>query len=69
MSNSESTGQKTGEYHLSVHCAIWQYQMCSFQGRDTKLERFLAENINCCQMQLLNFANWCNGEVSKSVEI
>ena len=22
--------------------------------------------INCSQMKLLNFENWCNGEVSKS---
>ena len=25
-------------------CIVWQYQLWSFQGRDTKLERFLAKN-------------------------
>jgi TnpA family transposase len=36
----------------------------SFQGRDTKLERFLAKNQHT-QRKLLNFENWSNGELSK----
>ena len=47
---------------LKSGCAIWQYRMWSFQGRDTKLERFLAENGS--QMKLLNFDNWSSGELS-----
>ena len=29
-----------------IHCGwtLWQYRLWSFQGRDTKLERFLAKN-------------------------
>ena len=42
---------------------VWQYRLWSFQGRDTKLERFLAKNQRS-QMKSLNFANWYNGEVS-----
>ena len=41
---------------------IWQYRLWSFQDRDTKLERFLA---NCIQMKLPNFENLSNGELSK----
>ena len=33
-----------------------------FKSRDTKFESL---KINCSQMKLLNFENWCNGEVSK----
>ena len=44
---------------------VWQYWLWSFQGWDTKLERFLAEN----QLKSLNFTNWCNGEVSSSAKI
>ena len=25
-------------------CTLWQYRLWSFQGRDTKLERFLTKN-------------------------
>jgi hypothetical protein len=38
------------------HVDLWQYRLWSFQGRDIKLERFLA--INCSQKKLLNFDNW-----------
>jgi hypothetical protein len=33
----------------------------------TKLERFLPKNQHT-QRKLLNFENWCNGEVSKSAK-
>ena len=41
---------------------VWQYRLWSFQGRDTKLERFWAKN----QLKLPNFDNWSNGKVSKN---
>ena len=41
---------------------LWQYWLWSFQGRDTKLERFLAIGT---QRKSLNFENWSSGEVSK----
>ena len=42
---------------------LWHSRLWSFQGRDTKLERFMAKN------QLSNFENWSNGELSKSTKI
>ena len=47
----------------SIQCRMW-----SFQGKCTKLEKFLAKN-QLSQMKSLNFANWCNGEVQKRAEI
>ena len=47
---------------------IWQYRLWSFKSGDTKLERFLLANQHT-QRKLLNFENWCNGEVSKSTTI
>ena len=41
---------------------LWQYRLWSFLGRVTKLKWFLAKSQ-------LKFANWCNGDVSKSAEI
>ena len=38
-----------------------------FKG-DIKLERFLTENQHT-QRKLLNFKNWCNGEVSKKAKV
>jgi hypothetical protein len=31
------------QYSMLVHCTVWHYRLSSFQGRDTKLERFLAK--------------------------
>ena len=47
--NSKSTGEETGKTHLCellCHCVclLWHYRLWSFQGRDTKLERFLQKN-------------------------
>merc|ERR1712086_351841 len=42
-------------------CAIWHYRLWSFQGRGTKLERFLHKNQHA-QRKLLNFENWTSGE-------
>ena len=39
---------------------LWQYGLWSFQTGDTKLEK--NQHI---QRKLLNFANWCCGELSK----
>ena len=32
------------ELMLLARCVIWQYRFWSFQGRDTKLERFLFQH-------------------------
>ena len=45
-------------------CKIWQYQLWSFKSGDTKLEIFLPENQHI-QRKLLNFENWCSGELPK----
>ena len=42
-------------------CTLWHYRLWSFQGRDTKLEWCLANEMKSL--------NWCNGEVSKSAKI
>ena len=47
----------------TVVLKLWQYLFWSFQGGDTKLERFVA--VNCSQMKLPNFDNWSNDELSK----
>ena len=39
------------------------WQLWSFQGRDTKLERFLARNRQT-QGKSLKFENWSSGEMS-----
>ena len=44
--------------------ALWQYRLWSFKFGDTNVERFLPKN-QLWQMKLLNFENWCNGELSK----
>ena len=49
-------------------CGLWQYRLWSFQGRDTKLVRFLHKNQHT-QRELLNLENWINGKVSKSAKI
>ena len=41
---------------------LWQYQLRSFQGRDTKFIYLWLK------MKSLSFANWCYGEVSRSGE-
>ena len=42
--------------------------LSSFQTGGTKSKRFLPKNQHT-QRKLLNFDNWCNGEVSKSAKI
>ena len=37
----------------------WQYQLWTFQARDTKLKSFLSKNHHA-QRKLLNFWNWCS---------
>ena len=39
-------------------------RVVEFSSRGTKLERFLPKNKHT-QRKLLNFENWCSGEVSK----
>ena len=43
--------------HYGPLWSVWQYRLCSFQGWDTKLERFLSKNqhtqikiIECCEL-------------------
>ena len=47
---------------------IMVIQVVEFSSRGTKLERFLSKNQHT-QRKLLNFENWCSGEVSKSDKI
>ena len=50
---------------MKVHyCEVWLYGLSSFRAGGTKLERFLPKNQHT-QSKLLNFENWCNGELSK----
>ena len=49
-------------------CKIWQSGLSSCKGGDTKLEIFLPKNQHT-QRKLLNFENWCMGEVSKSAKV
>ena len=44
---------------------LWQYGLLSIQAGGTKLERFLHKNQHT-QRKLLNFENWCSGELSKT---
>ena len=44
--------------------SLWQYRLWSFQGRDTKLERFLAKN-QLYSNEITKFENWSNGEQTK----
>ena len=57
-------------YVLPNYCllTLWQYGLLNFQEGDTKLETFLPKN-QYTQRKLLNFENWCSGEVSKSAKI
>ena len=47
---------------------FWQYGLSRFQGRDTKLNRFLAKN-QCTLWYLLYFVNRNNAELSKWAKI
>ena len=64
-SNRKTDDQQ--KIQMAVHIVSyteWQSRLWSFQGRDTKLERFWLK-FNCDQMKLPNFDNWSNGELSK----
>jgi hypothetical protein len=43
-------------------------QVVEFSSGGTKLKRFFPKNQHS-QRKLLNFENWCNGEVSNSAKI
>ena len=47
---------------------LCKYWLWSFKSGDRKLESFLPKNQHT-QRKLLNFENWCSGEVSKSAKI
>ena len=53
--------------NLPLILALWQFGLSSFQGRDTKLDRFLAKNHHT-QWQLLYFVNIHSAELSKSAK-
>ena len=52
------------QFHFQARYVLWQYGLSSFQAGGTELERFMPKNQHT-QRKLLNFKNWCNGEVSK----
>ena len=54
--------------HQICEYVLWRYGLWSFQMGGTKLELFLPKNQHP-QRKLLNFENWCNGELSKSAKI
>ena len=47
---------------------LWQQGLWSFQGRGTKLERFLHKNQHD-QRKLLNFENWTSAESQQLAKI
>ena len=50
------------ESRQNLSCfAVWHSRLWSFQGRDTKLEKFLHKNQHT-QRKFLNFENWTKGE-------
>ena len=53
---------------FSCNLGVWQYRLWGFHSMDTELEWFLNKNQHT-QKKLLNFENWCIGEVSKSAKI
>ena len=55
---------KCDDLGLKATMQLWQYRLWSFQGRDTKLEKFLAKNQHN-QRKFLNFENWSSGKLSK----
>ena len=59
---------KSNTQNLDKGLTVWQYRLWSFKLGYTKLARFLPKNQHT-QRKLLNFENWCNGEVSKSAKI
>ena len=60
---------RTG-YHWGKqkHLYIMAMRVVEFSSGGTKLERFLLKNQDT-RRKLLNFENWCSGEVSKSAKI
>ena len=47
-----------------IQCKLWKYRLWGFQAGGTKSKTFLPKNQHT-QWKLLNFENWCNGELSK----
>jgi hypothetical protein len=64
MENIVTSGMESLTLEYNTRNMLWQYRLWSFQGRDTKLDRFLAKNQHT-QRKLLNFENWSSGELSK----
>ena len=66
--NCESPKSKVGRTERTKNALLWQYRLWSFQAGCTKSERIFAKKQHT-QRKLLNFGNWCNGEVLKSAKI
>ena len=52
------------DYPIVLLMVVMAIRVVEFSRGDTKLDRFLPKNQHT-QMKLLNFENWCNGEVSR----
>ena len=59
---SERPRKNRAHRHCADSLALWQYGLWSFQTGDTKLKRLFQE-IQHTQRKLLNFENWCSGEL------
>ena len=62
--NRESNKIQSSMDQNEFQCTFMAIWLLSFQAGDSKLERFLPTNQHT-RRKLLNFENWCNGEVSK----
>ena len=65
--NSTKKRTNKNKQKWTIYLTFWQCGLLSFQVGGTKLERFLPKN-QLTQRKILNFENWCNGEVSKSAK-
>ena len=63
LASCKADAEAEGATHI-----YWQKGEWSFQGRGTKLERFLHKNQHA-QRKLLNFENWTSGEPQKLAKI
>ena len=52
-----------------VACKAMAIPVVEFLREGYKIKKDFWLKINCSQVKLLNFANWCNGELSKSAKI
>ena len=55
-------------YFKSANCRLWQYEMSSLQGRETKLDKVLDKNQHI-QGKLFYIVNGRSAKISKSAKI